>query len=110
MNTTHLFPTAAALSSAFDFAHDPSTFFDFSSSTAVVLVALVAVSTVVVKSVLPGDRNINLPGPRGWPIVGSWFDLGNNWAEYFRQAAKEYGNVSCFPAVSAFLLVPRAHL
>jgi hypothetical protein len=52
------------------------------------LVALAAISVATVHAVIPGDRYINLPGPRGWPIFGSWFDLGDNWSEHFRQAAK----------------------
>lgn len=92
MNTTQLLPTGV-ISSPFVSGANTSTVFGLSNATLAVALAVIAISAVTVKSALPGDRNLNLPGPRGWPVVGSWFDLGNNWAEYFRQAAKEYGDV-----------------
>ncbi|GAC95697.1 cytochrome P450 [Pseudozyma hubeiensis SY62] len=72
---------------------------------ALIALSVIAISALFVRSILPGDRSIDLPGPRGWPIFGSWFDLGDNWAEHFRQAAKTYGDVrQSFETIYTFLI------
>ncbi|KAG6908403.1 hypothetical protein DXG01_004764 [Tephrocybe rancida] len=63
-----------------------------SSPAALGVVAIVAIASVLAWSAAPSSAP-NLPGPRGWPIVGSLFQRGSDPADTYHRWSKLYGPV-----------------
>ena len=65
----------------------------FSSPLFVTGVILAAIVGLIAWSVTPATPEPDLPGPRGWPIVGSLFQRGRDPAHTYHMWSKIYGPV-----------------
>ena len=64
-----------------------------SSPIFIIGVVPAAIVGLIVWSVTPPTPKPDLPGPRGWPIVGSLFQLGPDHAHTYHMWSKIYGPV-----------------
>jgi hypothetical protein len=62
-------------------------------TTIIVVLVLTCVVLPILAWITQPSSVPDLPGPRGWPIVGSYFQRGSDPAETYRQWSKIYGPV-----------------
>ena len=74
----------------------------FSSPLFVILAAIVG---WIAWSVTPPTPEPDLPGPRGWPIVGSLFQLGRDPAHTYHMWSKIYGPVFKIRSANRWVVV-----
>jgi hypothetical protein len=65
----------------------------FSSPLFVTGVSIAAIVSLIAWSATPSGPEPDLPGPRGWPIVGSLFQRGPDPAHTYHMWSKIYGPV-----------------
>ncbi|XP_070581549.1 cytochrome P450 1A1-like [Ptychodera flava] len=59
----------------------------------VILTLLIGASLLKLEWGKGGVTLVRMPGPRGWPVIGSLLSIGKRPHETFSQLAKTYGNV-----------------